>query len=90
MANDYGYFGSGSTGYAHYKQAFDRNFGGSSGGGGGGRRPPQRNNGNNNGGGDNSDSYRSGCYCCVYCSSEYVKRSGCGIIGIHVIFMVKR
>ena len=34
MANDYGYFGSGSTGYAHYKQAFDRNFGGSSGGGG--------------------------------------------------------
>lgn len=24
MANDYGYFGSGSTGYAHYKQAFDR------------------------------------------------------------------
>lgn len=21
MANDYGYFGSGSTGYAHYKQA---------------------------------------------------------------------
>ena len=53
MANDYGYFGSGSTGYAHYKQAFDRNFGGS-GGGGGGHRPPQRNNGNNNGGGDNS------------------------------------
>ena len=34
MANDYGYFGSGSTGYAHYKQAFDRNFGGSGGGGG--------------------------------------------------------
>ncbi len=53
MANDYGYFGSGSTGYAHYKQAFDRNFGGSS-GGAGGCRPPQRNNGNNNGGGDNS------------------------------------
>lgn len=24
MANDYGYFGSGSTGYAHYKQSFDR------------------------------------------------------------------
>lgn len=22
MANDYGYFGSGSTGYAHYKQSF--------------------------------------------------------------------
>lgn len=36
MANDYGYFGSGSTGYAHYKQSFDRNFGGSGGGGGGG------------------------------------------------------
>ena len=34
MANDYGYFGSGSTGYAHYKQAFYRNFGGSDGGGG--------------------------------------------------------
>ena len=33
MANDYGYFGSGSTGYAHYKQSFDRNFGGSCGGG---------------------------------------------------------
>ena len=36
MANDYGYFGSGSTGYAHYKQSFDRNFGDSSGGGGSG------------------------------------------------------
>lgn len=36
MANDYGYFGSGSTGYAHYKQAFDRNFGGSGGGSGSG------------------------------------------------------
>lgn len=34
MANDYGYFGSGSTGYAHYKQSFDRNFGGSGGVGG--------------------------------------------------------
>ena len=34
MANDYGYFGSGSTGYAHYKQSFDRNFGGSGGNGG--------------------------------------------------------
>lgn len=34
MANDYGYFGSGSTGYAHYKQSFDRNFGGSCGVGG--------------------------------------------------------
>lgn len=33
MANDYGYFGNGSTGYAHYKQSFDRNFGGSGGGG---------------------------------------------------------
>ena len=29
MANDYGYFGSGNTGYAHYKQSLDRNFGGS-------------------------------------------------------------
>ena len=29
MANNYGYFGSGSTGYAHYKQSFDRNLGGS-------------------------------------------------------------
>lgn len=38
MANDYGYFGSGSTGYAHYKQSFDRNFGGS----GGKRRESQR------------------------------------------------
>ena len=35
MANDdYGYFGKGSTGYAHYMTAFNRNFGGSSGGGG--------------------------------------------------------
>lgn len=34
MANDYGYFGSGSTGYAHYKQSFDRNFGGFGGNGG--------------------------------------------------------
>ena len=32
MANDYGYFGSGKCGYAHYKQSFDRNFGGSGGG----------------------------------------------------------
>ena len=31
MANDYGYFGNGSTGYAHYKQSFDRNFGSSGG-----------------------------------------------------------
>ena len=37
MANgDYGYFGKGSTGYAQYMTAFNRNFGGSSGGGGGG------------------------------------------------------
>ena len=43
MANDYGYFGSGSTGYAHYKQSFDRNFGGSGGSGG-----------NHNGGGNGS------------------------------------
>ena len=46
MANgDYGYFGKGSTGYAQYMTAFNRNFGGSSGGGGGGG------NHNNNGGG---------------------------------------
>ena len=43
MANgDYGYFGKGSTGYAQYMTAFNRNFGGSSGGGGGGGH----NNGN--------------------------------------------
>ena len=37
MANgDYGYFGKGSTGYAQYMTAFNRNFGGSSGGGGSG------------------------------------------------------
>ena len=37
MANgDYGYFGKGTTGYAQYMTAFNRNFGGSSGGGGGG------------------------------------------------------
>lgn len=34
MTNDYGYFGNGSTGYAHYKQSLDRNFGGSGGNGG--------------------------------------------------------
>ena len=34
MANDdYGYFGKGSTGYAQYMTAFNRDFGGSSGGG---------------------------------------------------------
>ena len=39
MANgDYGYFGKGSTGYAQYMTAFNRNFGGSSGGGGGGNK----------------------------------------------------
>ena len=36
MANgDYGYFGKGSTGYAQYMTAFNRNFGSSSGGGDG-------------------------------------------------------
>lgn len=25
---DYGYFGTGTTGYTQYKKAFDRNFGG--------------------------------------------------------------
>ena len=45
MANgDYGCFGKGSTGYAQYMTAFNRNFGGSSGGG--------HNNGG--GGGDGS------------------------------------
>ena len=35
MANgDYGCFGKGSTDYAQYMTAFNRNFGGSSGGGG--------------------------------------------------------
>ena len=49
MANgDYGYFGKGSTGYAQYMTAFNRNFGGSSGGGGGG------NPNNGGGGGDGS------------------------------------
>lgn len=48
MANeDYGYFGKGSTGYAQYMTAFNRNFGGSSGGGG-----------NHSGGGNGS-----GCSC---------------------------
>ena len=51
MANgDYGCFGKGSTGYAQYMTAFNRNFGGSSGGGGG----------HNNGGGDGS-----GCGCLI-------------------------
>ena len=39
MGDDYGYFGSGNSGYAHYQQTFQSCFGGSggSGGGGGGR-----------------------------------------------------
>lgn len=48
MPNDYGYFGKGSTGYAHYQQTFNRCFGSGS-GGGGGRKPSN----NNNGGGNN-------------------------------------
>lgn len=52
MANDYGYFGSGSTGYAHYKQSFDRNFGGSGGSGG-----------NHNGGGKAP----AAGLCCLHC-----------------------
>ena len=47
-----GYFGKGSTGYAQYMTAFNRNFGGSSGGGG------SHNNGG--GGGDGS-----GCGCLI-------------------------
>ncbi len=31
MADDYGYFGSSSTGYAHYMQSFNRNCGSSGG-----------------------------------------------------------
>lgn len=57
MSNrDYGYFGTGSTGYAHYKTAFDRNFGGSggSGGSGGGKKP---------GGGE--DGCGCGCLSCI-------------------------
>lgn len=51
MANgDYGYFGKGSTGYAQYMTAFNRNFGGSSGGG------------HNNGGGGGDG---SGCGCLI-------------------------
>ena len=51
MANgDYGYFGKGSTGYAQYMTAFNRNFGGSSGGG----------HNNSGGGGDGS-----GCGCLI-------------------------
>ena len=36
MGDDYGYFGSGSSGYAHYQQTFQSCFGGSGGSGGGG------------------------------------------------------
>ena len=35
MGDDYGYFGSGSSGYAHYQQTFKSCFGGSSGSDGG-------------------------------------------------------
>ena len=54
MANgDYGYFGKGSTGYAQYMTAFNRNFGGSAGGGGGGSH-------NNGGGGGRAGAHRHG------------------------------
>ena len=36
MANDYGYFGKGSSGYAHYMQTFNAAHGGGGGGKGGG------------------------------------------------------
>lgn len=36
MPNDYGYFGKGSTGYAHYMQSFNSNNKGSGGGDGSG------------------------------------------------------
>ena len=48
MPKDYGYFGKGSSGYAHYQQTFNSCFGSGS-GGGGGHRPSN----NNSGGGDN-------------------------------------
>ena len=35
MPKDYGYFGKGSSGYAHYQQTFNSCFGSGSGGGGG-------------------------------------------------------
>ena len=35
MPKDYGYFGKGITGYAHYMQAFSRNNGGGKGPSGG-------------------------------------------------------
>ena len=49
MPKDYGYFGKGSSGYAHYQQTFNSCFGSGS-GGGGGHRPSNNNSG---GGGDN-------------------------------------
>ena len=49
MPKDYGYFGKGNSGYAHYQQTFNGCFGSGS-GGGGGHRPSNNNNG---GGGDN-------------------------------------
>ena len=45
MADDWGYFGSGSSGYGHYMTAFHRNNGGG-GGGGGGKKPPNNNQNN--------------------------------------------
>ena len=36
MANDYGYFGKGSSGYAHYMQTFNAAHGGGGGSKGGG------------------------------------------------------
>ena len=36
MPRDYGYFGKGPAGYAHYMTAFKRNQGGGGGGGNGG------------------------------------------------------
>ena len=36
MPKDYGYFGKGSSGYAHYMQSFNESNGGGHGGGGGG------------------------------------------------------
>ncbi|MGN0983661.1 MAG: hypothetical protein ACI4OI_02365 [Gemmiger sp.] len=44
MADDYGYFGSGQSGYAHYQQTFQSCFGGS-GGSGGGRHSNEPNGG---------------------------------------------
>ena len=44
MPKDYGYFGKGSSGYAHYQQTFNSCFGSGS-GGGGGHRPSNNNSG---------------------------------------------